>query len=82
MVQLNDKTGLIESISVDNETLELEQEILWYPAKEPQDKNAWTGVNSAIYKLRTNQTNPFPMQKEEGISVSIFKGFYCSIHLI
>ena len=75
MVQLNEKTGLIESISVDDEKLELEQEILWYSAKEPQDKNAWTGVNSAIYKLRTNQTNPFPVRKEERITVSIFKGF-------
>jgi len=75
VVQLNEKTGLIESISVDDDKLEVEQEILWYPAKEPQDKNAWTGVNSAIYKLRTNQTNPFPVPKEERISVSIFKGF-------
>jgi len=75
MVKLNETTGLIESISVDGQKLELEQEILWYAAREPQDKNRWTGLNSAIYMLRTKQTNPFSMLKPgEGVPVSIFKG--------
>jgi len=77
-VQLNKTTGFIESVCVDDQKLELEQEIAWYAAREPEDKNAWTGLNSAIYMLRTNQTNPFPTQKLEGISVLIYKGSLAS----
>lgn len=75
MVQLNEKTRLIESISVDGEKLELKQEFVWYAASAPQDQNMLTGLNSAIYKLRTNQTDPFPIQVQKEIAISIFKGF-------
>ncbi len=82
MVELHKTTGLIESISVDGQKLELEQEIVWYAAKEPRDRNVWTGVNSALYMLQTNQTNPFPIPRQnEEIYVKIFKGF-CSINMI
>ena len=78
MVRLNDTTGLIQSISVDNEMLELEQEILCYAAREPQMKK-YTGKflrrPSGLYILRPNHTNPFPLRKQEGVSVSIYKGF-------
>ena len=75
-VNLNEITGLIQSISVDDQKLELEQEMVWYAARAPQDRNVWTGVNSAIYKLRTNQTNPFPIPRQKKISISIYKGLF------
>jgi len=80
-VQLNQKTGLIESISVDDYKLELEQEFLWYAAKTPFDGNIFTGLNSAMYKLRTLTPYPRPIQMPNNkIAVSIFKG--CSLRIL
>ena len=76
MVQLNQKTGLIQSVSVDDQKLELEQEILWYAAREPQyyDSGYLKNRGSGIYMFGSNQTNPFPMRNPQGIFVSIYKG--------
>ena len=80
-VQLNRKTGLIESISVDDYKLELEQEFLWYAAETPFDGNIFTGLNSAMYKLRTVTPYPRPIRMQNNkIAVSIFKG--CSLRML
>ncbi len=80
MVQLNEKTGFVKSISVDGYKLELEQEFLWYAARTPQDGDIFTGLNSAMYKLRTHKPYPFPIQTQDGIAVLIFKGCLLSFN--
>ena len=77
MVRLNETTGLIQSVSVDGEKLDLEQEILWYAAREPRMKNYTKNLMrkpSGFYIFRPNQTEPFPMRNKEGVPVSIYKG--------
>ena len=78
MVNLNATTGLIQSMSVDGEKLDLEQEILWYAAREPRMKNYTRNMMrrpSGFYIFRPNQTEPFLMRKREGLPFSIYKGF-------
>lgn len=77
-VRLNEKTGLIKSISVDGNERDLEQEILWYAAREPQVKNYTRNLArrpSGLYVFRPNHTDAFPIRKQEGVSISIYKGF-------
>lgn len=76
MAQINEKTGLIESISVDNEKLELKQELLWYAARGPRSiDNKTASQGSGHYFFRSNETKAFTMNKQKIISVSIYKGF-------
>lgn len=78
-VRLNETTGLIQSISLDGEKLDLQQEILWYAAREPQLKNYTKSAirrGSGLYLFRPNQTNPFPARKNEGVSILIYKGLH------
>ncbi len=78
-VQLNQKTGLIESITVDGNMIDLEQEILWYDARGPQMKNYSSFLMrraSGIHHFRSNHTEPFHLRSMEGLSVSIYKGLF------
>lgn len=57
---------------------ELEQELLWYAAREPLIKNytkVFTRRASGAYIFRPNQTTPFPLRKPEGLLFSVYKGF-------
>ena len=79
MVRLNETTGLIQSISLDGGKLDVEQEILWYAAREPQLKNYTKSAmrrGSGLYIFRPNQTSPFPARKQGGVSILIYKGYH------
>ena len=71
---MNETTGLIQSIYTDGEIVELEQEFLWYAARESVLKSWQWRKPSGAYIFRPNQTNPFPVRLNEGVSVSIYKG--------
>lgn len=77
VIELNEKTGLIQAIHTDGKQLELEQEFLWYAAREPIEKKytsfLWRKPSGA-YIFRPNQTDPFPCRLKEGVSISIYKG--------
>jgi len=65
---------LIQSIYTDGKKVELEQEFLWYAARESVLKSWQWRKPSGAYIFRPNQTNPFPVKLNEGVSVSIYKG--------
>jgi len=66
---LNETTGLIRSVLIGGEEIELKQELMWYAGKRP-------GFNTGAYLFRPNQTNPFPLVKSEGATTPIHKGIF------
>ncbi len=77
---MDEETGLIRSISIDGEVVEVSQELLWYAGRTPgpllhhKKKIRTSKKASGAYLFRPNQTDPFPVRKLEGVSTSIFKG--------
>ena len=81
---MDENTGLIRSVMIDGNSIDLKQEFLWYASKKPGmiqrsngsglKSNSRPSKSSGAYLFRPNQTDPFPLTKSEVVTVSIYKG--------
>lgn len=90
---MDDDTGLIRSVMIDGEQIDLKQEFLWYAGKNPGKikrskgsrglKNRINkGRPSGAYLFRPNQTDPFPLTKSDtGVTNTIYKGILLQVIL-
>ena len=73
---MDEDTGLIRSVSIDGEQIDLKQELLWYAGRKPEQISRISQTTpSGAYLFRPNQTDPFPLVKSKaGVFITIHKG--------